>query len=76
MDRIFNLISQIHKTLYGQPLDVNISELTCSHEQQKRFETKLEDMHLLEKGNNLLHFLNDSYYKAIIQKQLLTQTAA
>jgi hypothetical protein len=33
-------------------------------------------MHLLEKDNNLLEFLKDSYYKEIIQKQLLTQTAA
>ena len=33
-------------------------------------------MHLLENDNNLLHFLKDSYYKEIIQKQLLTQTAA
>jgi hypothetical protein len=41
MDRIFRLISQIHKILYGQPLDVKIPELVSSHEQQKRFATKL-----------------------------------
>ncbi len=41
MDRIFRLISQIHKTLYGQPLDVTIPELVSSQEQQKRFATKL-----------------------------------
>lgn len=72
MQRIFNLINQIHKTVYGTPLDVSISELAGSQIQQQRFATKLADMHLLDGDNQLLHFLKEEAYKEIIRKQLLT----
>ena len=76
MKRIFNLINQIHKTVYGTPLDVTMAELASSQLQQQRFTTKLQDMHLLDSDNNLLHFLKEEAYKEIIRKQLLTKTQA
>ena len=76
MVRIFNLIKQIHKTLYGQPLDFELDGLQKSQQQQQRLISKIEEMHLLQKDNNLIHFMTDTYNREQTLKKLLTQTQA